>query len=70
MTLDEELAIPMYQLTIVYGLDEEGNPLSMAEYANLINPEESVPTHHKFGLAGEATTFAMSDVFSFHTEED
>ena len=70
MTLDEELSIPMYQLTIVYGLDEEGNPLSMAEYANLMNPEESVPTHHKFGLAGEATTFAMSDVFSFHAEED
>lgn len=70
MTLDEELSIPMYQLTIVYGLDEEGNPLSMAEYANLMNPEESVPTHHKFGLAGEPTTFAMSDVFSFHTGED
>lgn len=70
MTLDEELSIPMYQLTIMYGLDEEGHPLSVAEFANLMTPEEGVPTHHKFGLAGEATTFAMSDVFSYHTEED
>lgn len=62
----------MYRLEVVYGVDEDGDHFTSTLFENLITPEESIPSFHKMGLAGEAQVAALADTFEpqYYSQED